>query len=147
MNISKKFTVIMVFSLSCFSLGSYLIAKNIYDNQVVETARNTANYIKDVGAWASQYGAIYTQDEKSTHLAEKKVAEFSPQNLNKPFTEADMQTISFFSKNPALIQREFADIVAKSDNDVKFKLTAENYMNPNNKPTSWEFDTIQEIKS
>ena len=147
MNITKKFTVIMICSLSLFSVGGYLVAKDIYDSQIIETARNTANYVRDVGTWASQYGSIYTQDEKSTHLAQKKVAEFSPENLNKAFTEEDMKTISFFSKNPALIQREFADVVAKSDNTIKSRLTAENYMNPNNKPTSWEFDTIQTIKS
>lgn len=147
MNITKKFTMIMICSLSLFSIGGYLVAKDIYDTQIIETARNTANYVRDVGTWASQYGTIYTEDEKSTHLAQKNVAEFTPQNLNKPFTEEDMKTISFFSKNPALIQREFADVVAKSDNTIKFKLTAENYMNPNNKPSSSEFDTIQIIKS
>lgn len=147
MNISKKFFIIMLGSLGLFSIGGYLVAKDLYDTQVIETARNTASYVKDVGTWASQYGGVFTNDAKSTHLSEKKVAEFIPENMGKPFTEEDMKTISFFSKNPALIQREFADVVAKSDNSIKFRLTAENYMNPSNKPNSWEYDTIQTIKS
>lgn len=147
MKLLKQTFIVVTSTLSLFGAGAYLVAKEMQEYQVIETARNTANYVRDVGSWASQYGTVYTNDYKSAHLAEKKVAEFIPENITKPFTEEDMKTISFFSKNPSLIQREVADVVAKSDNSVKFKLTAENYMNPNNKPNDWEYDAIQTIKS
>jgi hypothetical protein len=147
MKILTKITFTTVLSLALFSTGACLIASEFNKNQIIDSARNTANYVRDVGAWASQYGTIYTKDSKSTHLAESKVGEFTAQNLGKPFTEEEILTVSYFSKNPALIQRELSDVVAKSDNAVKFRLTAENYMNPNNKPTPWELNSIYNIKS
>ena len=44
----------------------------------------------------------------------------------------------FYSKNPALAQREFSEVVEKSSSPAKFRMTSHNFMNPVNKPDAFE---------
>jgi HAMP domain-containing protein len=55
------------------------------------------------------------------------------------------QKVVFFSKNPALAQREFADVVMHSTSPTKFRMTSENVMNPNNEPDGFETRALQAI--
>lgn len=139
----------MAASIACFSVVAYVCAQQVYRSEVANKARNTANYVENVGSWASQYGRLFVNDKgKSTHLESGQYHKLTAESLGAQLSEADITAATgFFGKNPALIQRELADVVAASDNPVKFRLTAENYMNPSNAPNTFELMAIQRIKS
>ena len=52
----------------------------------------------------------------------------------------------FHSKNPALAQREFSEVVEHSASPAKFRLTSHNVMNPNNKPDGFEEGALRRIR-
>ena len=54
--------------------------------------------------------------------------------------------VDFYSKNPALAQREFSEVVERSPSQSKFRLTSHNVMNPNNKPDAFEEGALREIR-
>ena len=59
---------------------------------------------------------------------------------------AKLTPVDFYSKNPALAQREFSEAVERSPSPSKFRLTSHNVMNPNNKPDAFEDGALREIR-
>jgi methyl-accepting chemotaxis protein len=53
----------------------------------------------------------------------------------------------FYSKNPALAQREFSEVVEKSGSPAKFRVTSHNFMNPVNKPDAFEAKALNAIRT
>jgi Protein of unknown function (DUF3365) len=149
MKIAQKFFTVMLFSISCFAVGGYIVAREIYNQQLYEQARNTANYVNNVGDWATQYQQIFVSDEgKSTHLTARAFLEFQSAFKDRPATTDELgRVVSIYGKNPALVQRELSDIVSKSENPVKFRLTSQNFMNPSNKPKGWEVNALNKVRT
>ena len=56
----------------------------------------------------------------------------------RPARRPSSRPVNFYSKNPALAQREFSEVVEHSASPAKFRLTSHNVMNPNNKPDVFE---------
>ncbi len=53
----------------------------------------------------------------------------------------------FYSKNPALAQREYSEVVEKSSSPAKFRVTSHNFMNPVNKPDAFEARALERIRA
>lgn len=56
------------------------------------------------------------------------------------------QVTAYIRKNPALVQREFSDIVEASPMRVKFKLTSHRTFNPNNAPNEFESTALNAFR-
>jgi HAMP domain-containing protein len=61
-------------------------------------------------------------------------------------TASGLKPVHFYSKNPALAQREFSEVVARSASPSKFRLTSHNVMNPGNAPDPFEVAALQRIR-
>jgi hypothetical protein len=147
MKITTKFASVMLLSLILFLMAVYLVTYETYKAELRNTARVAADNVNDLGTWAAQYGQIWVKDAgKSTHLFKESL---SKPRVDTPLAnnEYPMELIEYFGKNPALVQRELADVVAKSDAQVKFRLTSDNAMNPNNRPDEFEAIAISKIKA
>ena len=57
-----------------------------------------------------------------------------------------LTTVNFYSKNPALAQREYSEVVEHSASPAKFRMTSHNVMNPNNKPDEFEQRALAAIR-
>jgi HAMP domain-containing protein len=103
-------------------------------------ARGMADNVDAFGKWVSQYGRVWVKDKSETkYLSQMKFGDIAEGSNTQP--------VSFYSKNPALAQREFSEVVAKSTASAKFRITSDNWMNAANKPDAWETEAISAIKN
>src|SRR5581483_1893583 len=133
----------LLFALALLLIGGAysLVLRQVYYTELQRQARGMADNVDAFGKWVSQYGRVWVKDNAgSMYLSQVSFSD-------RPSTAADAGTISFYSKNPALAQREFSEVVAKSTASAKFRITSDNWMNPANKPDPWEAQAIAMIKS
>jgi len=94
--------------------------------------------VEAFGAWVAQHGRVWVKDNSgNSYLGEMTVA-----TATKPD-----EPIHFYSKNPALAQREFSEAVAQSASPAKFRMTSHNVMNPVNKPDAFEQTALDIIRA
>lgn len=84
--------------------------------------------------------AAFTAGERSAGLPPDQKPKGTPFDIIN--AEDLKQVTAFIRKNPALVQREFSDIVEASSMRVKFKLTSHRPFNPNNTPNAFELSLI-----
>jgi len=137
-----RFSTLFVVALLAIGGAYYLVLSQVYYSELQRQARGMADNVDAFGKWVSQYGRVWVKDKSETkYLSQVTFGDLgaSDQSQQKP--------VSFFSKNPALAQREFSEVVAKSTASAKFRITSDNWMNPANKPDAWEAQAIAAIKS
>ncbi len=133
-----RFPVLFVLILSLICGAYYLVLRKVYYTELQRQARTVADNVDAFGRWVSQYGRVWTKDNpESSHLSQIILAAANP----------TAPAISFYSKNPALAQREYSEVVAKSPARAKFRMTSDNWMSPLNKPDPFETTAISAIKS
>jgi methyl-accepting chemotaxis protein len=123
-------------------LGSayYLVLRHVYQEQLLSQARTVADQVDAFGTWVSQYGRVWVKDNDVSYLGHIAVVPATP-------GDQPAQTTNFYSKNPALAQREFSEAVARSKTPAQFRMTSDNVMNPNNKPDAFEAEAIKIIRA
>jgi methyl-accepting chemotaxis protein len=122
------------------SSAYYLVLRHVYYEQLLNQARTVADQVDAFGNWVSQYGRVWVKDNDASYLGHIAVV---------PVTagEQPAQPTNFYSKNPALAQREFSEAVARSKTPAQFRMTSDNVMNPNNKPDPFESEAIKAIRA
>jgi HAMP domain-containing protein len=136
-----RFSVLFALALILIGGAYYLVLREVYYSELHRQARGMADNVVAFGKWVSQYGRVWVKDDSNTKfLSQISFVEPSIENVRKP-------PINFYSKNPALAQREFSEVVAKSTASAKFRITSDNWMNPANKPDLWEAEAIAAIKN
>lgn len=133
-----RFSALFVLVLALIGSASYLVLRQMYYSELEREARSMADNLDAFGKWVSQYGRVWVRDKADTRF-------LSQVSFNGPTTLAD--PVSFYSKNPALAQREFSEAVAQSAAEARFRITSDNWMNPANKPDSFEAEAIATIKN
>jgi HAMP domain-containing protein/mono/diheme cytochrome c family protein len=114
-----------------------------------------------VGTWASQYGGVAVHvrgidpARAGTYL-ERHL--YAPDERDKALlvgvravdTRLDAAALrrvdAYYSKNPALVQREVADISARSSTGNRFRLTARSVFNPANAPDAFELRALDAMR-
>ncbi|MES2354699.1 MAG: hypothetical protein V4568_09930 [Pseudomonadota bacterium] len=123
--------VILVAIALIFATSIFL--RSIYLDGALNRARTVSENVNAFGAWVSQYGRVYVKDGHNNsylgHEAIRTVKSNSGWLPGSRLSEEDTDTLSLYSKNPALAQREFSEIVQKSEAKAKFRLTNNNVMN------------------
>lgn len=130
-----RFSALFVLALLLIGSAYYLLLREVYYSELQRQARSMADNVDAFGKWVSQYGRVWVRDKADTLYLSQVT-----------FDAAGAQQMSFFSKNPTLAQREFAEVVAKSSAQAKFRITSDNWMNPTNKPDPFEAAAIANIK-
>jgi len=108
----------------------FSIFKDVYEEELRTQARIVVNNVESFSAWVNGNGGVWVTNDRS-YLGHRSLKDA---NTSEP--------VEMYSKNPALATREFSEQIAKSDSPATFRMTSENYMNPKNKPDSFESEAI-----
>ncbi len=134
-------------------VGAYAAAgyvgDKIYRSQVVDEARSIADMAENVGAWASTYRGVWVRDDG---LTQSGVDIGTHVDTRRYRAEAEVSGEShdlydtYYRKNPALVQRELADVIRRSNSRGKFRLTSDKYMNPMNAPDGFDTRAMEAMR-
>ena len=150
--------------LLVLSLGAAMwwIGQTLVLRQTLSEGRTVADMVENIGRWASQYGGVHA---KTTGTDAKIPGNFLTRAvysvtdgdaavlqgaLIKTATgeQAALQRVEAYHwKNPALIQREVADVVAASGSKARFRLTARTVLNTNNVPDEFEREALDAVQA
>ena len=136
-----RFSILFALALVLIGGAYYLVLREVYYSELHRQARGMADNVSAFGKWVSQYGRVWVKDKSDTKFL-SQVSFVGPETGG-----TETATVNFYSKNPALAQREFSEVVAKSTASAKFRITSDNWMNPANKPDPWEAEAISTIKN
>jgi HAMP domain-containing protein len=152
-SIATQFAVIFAVSVAILAGTFYFILDRVYHNQLKSQAETVADNVDAFGAWVAQYGRVWVKDNDKSYLGHMPLLQkvsTQPAPAAPPEGDAlppELAAVNFYSKNPALAQREFSEAVEKSPSHAKFRMTSHNYMNPVNKPDAFEDRALRKIRS
>lgn len=135
--ISTQFVLLLVCVLALNGGAFFLMLKNVYLQELRAQAQTVVANVEAFGSWVAQHGRVWVREDQDSFLGRMDV-----HPVNDPG-----QTTTFYSKNPALAQREFSETVAASDSPAKFRMTSQNVMNPANTPDAFESRALDNIQS
>ena len=147
-SLAVQFAVVFLLALALVGAAFYLILDRIYVNQLRSQAETVADNVDAFGSWVAQYGRVWVKDDNKSYLGHASLLQAEEGSLdgNVPLPGAKLTPVDFYSKNPALAQREFSEAVERSPSQSKFRLTSHNVMNPGNKPDPFEEGALREIR-
>ncbi len=136
-SISTQFVLLLLCVLALNAGAFFLLLKNVYMQELRAQAQTVVANVDAFGTWVAKTGRVWVRDGQDSFLGEMDV-----HPVDNP-----SQTITFYSKNPALAQREFSETVAASASPAKFRMTSQNVMNPANTPDAFESRALNNIQS
>jgi HAMP domain-containing protein len=139
-SIAVQFTVVFVVALLLVMGSFYLVLESVYENELKAQAETVADNVDAFGSWVSQYGRVWVKDDNKSYLGQVTLH-------TSPDAAVPSDPWHFYSKNPALAQREFSEVVEKSTSPAKFRMTSHNFMNPVNKPDAFESKALDKVRS
>ena len=142
LSLTTQFALVFLVALALVGAASWLILDRIYMNQLKSQAETVADNVDAFGSWVAQYGRVWVKDNDKSYLGHLPAF----QNEDTTGAAPKMTPVNFYSKNPALAQREFSEVVEHSASPAKFRLTSHNVMNPNNRPDGFEEGALRRIR-
>ncbi len=130
--------------------------------QAINEARTVADMAENVGLWASQYGGVHVRTQgarapipgtfltRSTYARSRDDAQVlqGAKTESGDSERAMLDSLETYHwKNPALIQRELADVMQATGSRAQFKLTARSVLNRNNAPDDFEMLAIDALQN
>jgi HAMP domain-containing protein len=148
-SLTVQFAFVFLLALTLVGAAFYLILDRIYVNQLRSQAETVADNVDAFGSWVAQYGRVWVKDDNKSYLGHASLLqpEEGTPDGTVPAAGTKLTPVEFYSKNPALAQREFSEAVERSPSQSKFRLTSHNVMNPGNKPDAFEEGALREIRS
>ena len=143
MSISTRFALVFLLALALVGAAFYLILDRIYLNELKSQAETVADNVDAFGTWVAQYGRVWVKDDARSYLGHLPLLQADDGVTGTP---GALKTVNFYSKNPALAQREFSEVIARSGSPAQFRLTSHNVMNPGNAPDVFERLALQRIR-
>jgi Protein of unknown function (DUF3365) len=138
----------------------WTIGQSLMMRQTLNESRTVADMVENIGRWASQYGgmhaktvgtdakipgnfltrSVYTVNSNDAGLLQgAQVSQYDAEQAAMSRVEA------YHWKNPAMIQREVADVVAASGSKAVYRLTARTVLNANNAPDAFEREALDVV--
>jgi len=142
MSITMQFALVFLVALGLIGGASWLILDRIYLTQLKSQAETVADNVDAFGSWVAQYGRVWVRDDDRSYLGHLGLFQADDMAATPP----KVTEVNFYSKNPALAQREYSEVVERSASPSKFRLTSHNVMNPNNKPDAFEDGALRRIR-
>jgi HAMP domain-containing protein len=143
LSISTRFAFVFLVAIGMVAAAFYMILDRIYLNQLKSQAETVADNVDAFGTWVAQYGRVWVKDDARSYLGHLPAYQMEE---GVAATASGLKPVHFYSKNPALAQREFSEVVARSASPSKFRLTSHNVMNPGNAPDPFEVAALQRIR-
>jgi hypothetical protein len=144
-SITTQFAIVFVVALLLVVSSFFLVLDSVYRTELKSQAETVADNVDAFGSWVSQYGRVWVRDNDKSFLGQ--VTLVSAPDGTDTSAPAPADVWHFYSKNPALAQREFSEVVEKSNSPAKFRVTSHNYMNPVNKPDAFEVRALDRIRA
>jgi Protein of unknown function (DUF3365) len=129
--------------------------------RTVNESRTVADMAENVGRWASQYGGVHVRTEGATaklpgtYLTRSVYAHNAQQEALLQGARADdlelkrealKKVEAYHWKNPALVQRELADVLLKAGSRAQYRMTARTVLNPSNEPNAFELEALTALQ-
>lgn len=149
--------------LSMLALAALWAAQALLVQTALAEGRAVADMAENVGRWASQYEGVHVRTEgvkgklpgsfltHSTFDTEPRPGgALRGQAVSAGVTSdrALMDRLeTYYWKNPALVQREVADVVTASGSRIRWRMTARSVLNPSNQPTPFELEALDDLQS
>jgi hypothetical protein len=146
-SLTTQFTVVFVVALLLVVGSFYLVLDSVYRNELKSQAETVADNVDAFGSWVSQYGRVWVRDNDKSFLGQVTLVKASEDQAAAAAAATPAEVWHFYSKNPALAQREFSEVVEKSPSPAKFRVTSHNFMNPVNKPDAFETRALERIRA
>jgi hypothetical protein len=131
-------------------------------SQTVSEGRTVADMAENVGRWASQYGGVHvrtvgtearipgsflTRAVYAANGGDAAVLQGTRSGGDDNERDAMQRVEAYHWKNPALIQREVADVIAASGSRTRYRLTARSVLNPDNAPNNFEIEALNALQT
>jgi hypothetical protein len=145
-SITTQFTIVFVVALLLIVGSFYLVLDSVYRNELKSQAETVADNVDAFGSWVSQYGRVWVRNDNKSFLGQVTLVS-APDPAAAASAAPPSDVWHFYSKNPALAQREFSEVVEKSTSSAKFRVTSHNFMNPVNKPDAFESRALDRIRA
>lgn len=140
-SLTSQFTAVFVLALLLVSSSFYLVLDSVYRSELKSHAETVADNVDAFGSWVSQYEEVWVRTDSKSYLGEVTLVSAADA------TGVPGDIWHFYSKNPALAQREFSEVVERSSSPAKFRVTSHNFMNPVNKPDAFETKALERIRA
>ncbi|MBX3608018.1 MAG: DUF3365 domain-containing protein [Piscinibacter sp.] len=142
--------------------GAWWTAESLVMSQSVSEGRTVADMVENVGRWASQYGGIHvrtigteakipgsflTRAVYAANGGDAAVLTGSRASQSEHERDAMGRVEAYHWKNPALVQREVADVIAASGSKARYRLTARTVLNTNNAPNAFETEAMDALQA
>jgi hypothetical protein len=152
----------VVVLLAALGACAWWSSESLVLSQTVSEGRTVADMAENVGRWASQYGGVHVRTvgvearipgsflTRAVYAASEddaSVLQGSRGGHREGERQAMQRVEAYHWKNPALIQREVADVIAASGSKARFRLTASSVLNRNNAPNAFEIEAMSALQS
>ncbi len=162
------FLVLLLSAILVLALGTgaWWAAEALVVSRTVSEGRTVADMAENVGRWASQYGGVHVRTEgakaalpgtfltRSVYAMSNGDAAFlqgaRAEDKDAPrLSEKEvMQRVEAYHwKNPALIQRELADVLLAAGSKAQYRLTARTVLNESNAPNAFELEALTAMQA
>ena len=137
MSLTIKFVLLIILLIVVNALSWLKVMNNMYQEELRIQAQTVVENVNAFGSWVADHGRVWVKGADSNYLGHEWL---------KPVNGRG-DSVHFYSKNPALAQRELSEVLAKSDAKTRFRMTSDNVMNPKNSPDAFEREAIEQIKA
>lgn len=132
-------TLLIFFYTLAVYLGIYLVARSLLIDNVMTECSSYAALVLDMRAWNAVHGGVWLNKDADTdvnpYLAELGVTAEIKTETGQPLV----------LRNPAAMTQEVGELTYLRDG-VRFHLTSEEYLNPDNRPDPWEAMALRETE-
>ena len=142
--------------------ASWWFSEQLVLRQTISEGRTVADMVENIGRWASQYGGVHvrtvganakipgnflTRSVYSMSGNDNQVLQGSKVEAAVAERDALERVEAYHWKNPALIQREVADVITASGSKARYRLTARTVLNKNNAPDQFESEALDAVQA
>lgn len=133
LSIHVKFLMVFTLAVALVVVALLVGVKGLKERQLRNEAVTVAEQVVSFRSWVANTGVVWVN---------QLTGDFHDFLGKRPDAAGNF----FFSKNPALATRELSSIVSKSSTRATFRVTSDEYRNPQNKPDAFEAEAIQLFK-
>jgi hypothetical protein len=152
----------MVLFAGGLGTAAWWLSESLVLKQTVSEGRTVADMVENIGRWASQYGGVHvrtvgsnakipgnflTRSVYSMSGGDNQVLQGSKIDGAMAERDALERVEAYHWKNPALIQREVADVITASGSKARYRLTARTVLNKNNAPDAFESEALDAVQA
>ena len=147
--------------VAALGAAAWWTADNLVEGRAVSEGRIVADMAETVGRWASQYGGVHARTQGAGAAlpgsfltrnvyaggdGDAALLSGAKAEQRHGEREAMARIETYYWKNPALIQREVADVLMATNSLAQYRMTARTVLNRNNAPNPFEIEALDALQ-